>query len=96
VLGGERRPKDRVNRVVKLRTSLLFGHSFHVYDLQSGGAQEKHNETCFYFGERNHILAAYLGFLCWGVPHVPKNVEGGPIKWLFLKRERKMFGAPPH
>jgi hypothetical protein len=23
--------------------------------------------------------------LCWGVPHVPKIIDDGPIKWLLLK-----------
>jgi hypothetical protein len=51
------------------------------------GSTTKHASI---FWRKHHILAAYLGFCVGGVPHVPKNVDGGPIKWLFLKREKKM------
>jgi hypothetical protein len=46
--------------------------------------------------EKEAYFGSIFRLLCWGVPHVPKNIDGGPIKWLFLKREKKFFGAPPH
>jgi hypothetical protein len=42
----------------------------------------------------------YLGIfrlLHWEVPHVPKILVMGPIKWLLLKRNfKKNLGAPCH
>jgi hypothetical protein len=46
--------------------------------------------------EKESYFGSIFRLLCWGVPHVPKILMVGPIKWLFLKREKKKFGAPPH
>jgi hypothetical protein len=49
----------------------------------------KHDRTCFYFGDRSTFR-----LLCWGVPHVPKNIGDGPIKLAPL-RGKKTVGTPP-
>jgi preprotein translocase subunit SecE len=32
-------------------------------------------------------MGSIFMLLCWGVPHVLKNIVGQTIKWLFLKKK---------
>jgi len=47
-----------------------------------GVVKGKHDKAYSYFGGGKHIFASMLG----GVPHFPKTLVVGPIKWLLLRK----------
>ncbi len=44
----------------------------------------KHDKACFYFEDK-----CIFRLLCWGVPHVPKVLVVGPIKWLLVRKRKE-------